>query len=251
MNTNAESPTREQIYLALKRPFPADKISWRVGATNKEKTQGIALAYIDARDVMERLDEVFGLDWQCKYSHADAKTICEIGVLIEGEWVWRSGGAGNTDVEAEKGAISDAFKRAAVLFGIGRYLYSLPSVWVPIKEHGRSYTLVKSPSLPKWATPEGWAAPTPATQSKTPTSGAIENIDADRIVELTAVKTTIVDLYEKDLIADAHDAFYDIEDTEEKIAVWEMLKGHSKARRAIKEYHDSLQQSEQLEKEAA
>lgn len=144
---------QREVLMALKRPFDPRQISWRCGATNKEKTKGIALAYIDARDVMRRLDDVFGMWWQCKYSHADNKTICEIGVVVEGEWVWRAGGAGDTDIEAEKGAISDAFKRAAVLFGIGQYLYELPNVWVEIDQYKKLKT---SPALPKWATPEGW-----------------------------------------------------------------------------------------------
>ena len=139
----------------LSRPFEVKKISWRVGATSKDKSKAIPLAYIDARDVMYRLDDVFGLDWQCKYSHAGNKTICEIGVLIDNKWVWRAGGAGDTDIEAEKGAISDAFKRAAVLFGIGRYLYDLPNTWVGIDEYKK---LKEIPFLPVWATPEGYDA---------------------------------------------------------------------------------------------
>lgn len=149
---------KTEIYEKLKRPFDPLRISWRVGATNGDKTTGIALAYIDARDVMQRLDEVFGLDWQCRYSHAENKTICELGVLLDGQWIWRAGGAGDTDVEAEKGALSDAFKRAAVLFGIGRYLYSLPNKWVPIKAQGKSYVLDGTPPLPTWATPDGFDA---------------------------------------------------------------------------------------------
>lgn len=144
--------------LALKRPFDTKKISWRVGATTKDKSKGIALAYIDARDVMQRLDEVFGLDWQCKYSHADTKTVCEIGVLIEGVWIWRAGGAGDSDIEAEKGALSDAFKRAAVLFGVGQYLYSLPNIWVELEAKGSSHVIKSPPPLPHWATPEGFDA---------------------------------------------------------------------------------------------
>jgi len=147
---------KAEIYNKLKRPFDPKAISWRVGATSGDKTTGIALAYIDARDVMARLDEVFGLEWQCRYSHAENKTICEIGAKVDGEWVWRAGGAGDTDVEAEKGAISDAFKRAAVLFGIGRYLYSLPNKWVPIKPQGKSFVLDGTPPLPVWATPAGF-----------------------------------------------------------------------------------------------
>lgn len=148
----------KEIDRALKRPFPVKQISWRVGATSKDKEnpKGIALAYIDARDVMQRLDDVFGpLGWQNRYSHAEGKTICEIGVFVNGAWIWRAGGAGDTDIEAEKGAISDAFKRAAVLFGIGRYLYNLPNVWVEIDQ----YKKIKAPPpLPAWATPEGFDA---------------------------------------------------------------------------------------------
>lgn len=142
----------------LKRPFPVKSISWRVGATSKDKSKGIALAYIDARDVMARLDDVFGMNWQCKYSHADNKTICEISVLINGTWITRANGAGDSDIEAEKGAISDAFKRAAVMFGIGRYLYQLPNEWVDLKAQGNSYVLAEMPHLPNWATPEGYDA---------------------------------------------------------------------------------------------
>lgn len=144
-----------EILDSLARPFEAKKISWRVGATSKDKTKAIALAYIDARDVMKRLDDIFGLNWQCRYSHADAKTICEISVLIDGVWITRANGAGDSDIEAEKGAISDAFKRAAVLFGVGRYLYNLPNEWVEIDEYKK---IKKAPALPSWATPEGFDA---------------------------------------------------------------------------------------------
>ena len=145
-----------EIEKKLKRPFEEKFISWRVGATNGEKTKGIALAYIDARDVMRRLDEVMGMDWQSRNHASGNKTFCEIGLKIDGEWRWRSDGAGDTDVEADKGAISDAFKRAAVPWGVGQYLYSLPNEWVDITPAGRSYKLSNTPTLPKWATPKGW-----------------------------------------------------------------------------------------------
>lgn len=148
----------------LKRPFPINAIHWRVGATNKEKTSAIALAYIDARDAMQRLDEVVGAaHWQCRYPLADnGLLICEIGISVESGWVWKANGAGDTQVEAEKGKASDAFKRAAVLWGIGRYLYALPNIWVPVEQRGRSVALPKESintlmaRLPKWASPEGY-----------------------------------------------------------------------------------------------
>jgi len=129
----------------LSAPFPADKVSWRVGSTTGDKAKGMALAYIDARDVMDRLDEVCGPEnWQCKYPHATNKTCCEIAIKFDDEWVSKSNGAGDTDVEGDKGAFSDAFKRAAVLWGVGRYLYDLGNTWVEIEQRGRSYTIKPS-----------------------------------------------------------------------------------------------------------
>lgn len=116
----------------LAAEFPKEAISWRAQTVTNDGKKALALAYIDARDVMERLDAVCGVEgWQCEYPHANGKTICSIGILIGKEWIWKADGAGDTDIEAEKGAISDAFKRAAVKWGIGRYLYSMDAVWCP------------------------------------------------------------------------------------------------------------------------
>lgn len=129
----------------LSVPFPKDSVSWRAQHFTKDGDKALALAYIDARDVMNRLDDVCGLaGWQCKYSHANGKTVCDIGIFcayegsLGGEWVWKADGAGDSDIEAEKGALSDAFKRAAVRWGIGRYLYNLEAVWVPCKAEQRN-----------------------------------------------------------------------------------------------------------------
>lgn len=133
----------------LKAPFPPERISWRVGATLKDKTKGIPFAYIDARDVMDRLDGVCGPEgWQNKYSHANGKTVCDIGIICKGEWVWKADGSGDSDVEAEKGALSDAFKRAAVRWGIGRYLYDIHANWVAIEPKGNSY-IISPKEMPK------------------------------------------------------------------------------------------------------
>ncbi len=130
------------MFEELAKPFPPELVSWRVGSTKADKTAGLALAYIDARDVMERLDAVCGPpNWQCKYSHANGKTVCDIGLKCDGEWVWKADGAGDSDVEAEKGALSDAFKRAAVRWGIGRYLYAIKSSWVELEPAGKSYKI--------------------------------------------------------------------------------------------------------------
>jgi hypothetical protein len=127
----------------LNAPFEPRKISWRVGSTTADKKRGMALAYIDARDVMERLDEVCGpAGWQCQYPHADGKkTVCSIGIKVGEEWIWKADGAGDSDVEAEKGALSDAFKRAAVRWGVGRYLYDVDTPWVELVPAGRSFAI--------------------------------------------------------------------------------------------------------------
>lgn len=133
-------------FKALAAPFDPESVSWRIGSMKKDKTAGMALAYIDARVVMDRLDDVCGpAGWQCRYSHTATKTVCDIAIKIGDEWVWKADGAGDSDIEAEKGALSDAFKRAAVRWGIGRYLYELPSPWVEVDEWKR----IKAPEYKK------------------------------------------------------------------------------------------------------
>ncbi len=141
----------------LECPLPPSRVSWRIGRKNADKTKASLLAYIDARDVMEMLDRCVGFEnWQCRYPLArDGLLICEVGLRINGEWQWRANGAGDTQVEAEKGKCSDAFKRAAVVWGIGRYLYGLPSPWVQIDQYGK---WDKDPQLPELATPKGYLA---------------------------------------------------------------------------------------------
>jgi hypothetical protein len=130
------------IFEQLAAPFDPSEVDWRVGSTTKDKAKGMALAYIDARTVMDRLDAVCGpAGWQNKYVMEGSKTVCEIGILCGETWVWKADGAGDSDVEAEKGALSDAFKRAAVRWGVGRYLYNLKSPWVALKAFGNSYAI--------------------------------------------------------------------------------------------------------------
>lgn len=127
---------------ALAAPFQPHRVSWRIGSTTKDKARGMALAYVDARDVMERLDEVCGVEgWQNRYSHTEGKTVCEIAIKVNDEWIWKADGAGDSDIEAEKGALSDAFKRAAVRWGVGRYLYDTASPWVELESKGSSHVI--------------------------------------------------------------------------------------------------------------
>jgi hypothetical protein len=123
----------QEIFDALCAPFPIECVSWRVGPTNErwrkegEALKGTPLCYIDARTVMDRLDQVCGADgWQNTYTPGVGTSIvCNLGILIAGDWVWKADGAGPSDMEADKGTLSDAFKRAAVRWGVGRYLYEV------------------------------------------------------------------------------------------------------------------------------
>lgn len=122
--------TANDILTLLSAPFAADKLSWRVGQKNKDKTKAMMLVYIDSRDVQDRLDEVCGMNWKDDYKEVQGRLVCNLQV---GNTV-RTDGAGDTDFEGEKGGLSDAFKRAAVKFGIGRYLYNAKNfpTWLDI-----------------------------------------------------------------------------------------------------------------------
>ena len=131
-----------ELFTALCEPFPIEEVAWRVGPTNEKRKgpndpfRGQPLCYVDARTVMDRLDSVCSLDgWQCHYTPGVGTSIvCNIGVRVAGDWIWRADGAGPSDMEADKGTLSDAFKRAAVRFGIGRYLYEVKAPWLELDE---------------------------------------------------------------------------------------------------------------------
>lgn len=174
---------------ALAAPFRDEQISWRVGSTSEKdgKLSGMALAYIDARDVMDRLDSVCGqAHWQDRYVETEkGRIICTLSIRIQGEWIEKSDGAGDSDVESEKGAISDALKRAAVKWGIGRYLYDLDSPWVECEKRGKS-TIMKRSERPKLDKAHANfvrnnfknAAPSDAGQRETPKSQQATGADA-------------------------------------------------------------------------
>lgn len=143
-----------EIMERLSAPFPPDEVEWRITAKTKDNTKGLVAAYIDNRAVMNRLDEVVGYNnWQSRFSGNGDGAICELSLRINSEWITKSDGAANTDIEAIKGGLSNAMKRAAAQWGIGRYLYKLPGVWVEIQPKGKSYEIAEKPKLPSWALP--------------------------------------------------------------------------------------------------
>lgn len=99
---------------------------WRVQSFSKTSETCSCVAYIDARDVMDRLDAVCGAEnWQDKYEVINGQLFCSIGVFVNEKWVWKADTGTESQTEKEKGHVSDAFKRAAVKWGVGRFLYNL------------------------------------------------------------------------------------------------------------------------------
>lgn len=125
------------IFDKLSAPFPPEAIHWRAQTLTQDGTKALALAYIDARDVMDRLDSVVGPEnWTDTYEETPkGRLLCRLSLCINDTWIMKSDGAGDTDVEGDKGAISDALKRAGVKWGIGRYLYDIGNVWAPCETY--------------------------------------------------------------------------------------------------------------------
>jgi Uncharacterized protein conserved in bacteria len=136
----------------LLAPFEDKDIEWRLQWINDEKTSGKAVPYVTNRAIQYRLDTVVGFgNWKNEYTpwHSDGKKasqICGISIYFEDrkEWVTKYDGAEDSDIEPVKGGLSDSMKRAAVQWGIGRYLYGMDTVFVNVETRGRTTYIVKS-----------------------------------------------------------------------------------------------------------
>jgi len=157
----------------LSNPFPADDIEWRVQRSGMKngKPWAMVLAYVTSRATMDRLDAVCGPENWCNVFETGPSggVLCGISIKIDGEWVTKWDGAENTDIESIKGGLSGAMKRAAVQWGIGRYLYRLEAGFANFHDGGKHRDYIKTsrdskdgamyrwdpPALPAWALPEG------------------------------------------------------------------------------------------------
>lgn len=126
----------KEIHKNLIEPI---EYKFRVQSIN-DKTATI-VSYIDSRDLQNRLDDVVGSEnWQVKYEDKKGTLFASIGIFINDNWVWKSDCGTESNVEKEKGEASDAFKRAGVMWGIGRFLYSLPIISLKsAKYNGKNY----------------------------------------------------------------------------------------------------------------
>lgn len=171
---------------ALSAEFPREAISWRAQSVTKEGNKAMALAYIDARDVMDRLDAVCGPEnWQDRYEFHGPRTVCYLSIRVGEEWITKADGAGDSDVEAEKGAISDALKRAAVKWGIGRYLYAIETPWVPCESYEKGGKLYwKRWTADPWSFVKGAPRASSAQQKQGLADIDVDLLDCNSIVEV-------------------------------------------------------------------
>lgn len=120
------------------RTLLPDEIEVRVQqVTNTAKKKAILLLYKNARIDMDLLDEQFGcLGWQREHNFKDGKNYCKVSVYDANKqmWISKEDVGIESKTEETKGEASDSFKRACVNLGIGRELYSAPSIIIDISD---------------------------------------------------------------------------------------------------------------------
>lgn len=174
----------------LAAPFSKDELDWRImsaGHKRNGEPWAIAVPYLDSRSIQQRLDEVVGPEnWQTKYTQVGRGYICDLSLRVEGEWITKQDGSEETDHEPFKGAISRALVRAAVHWGIGRYLYKMPKTFVQfvdlgtpgstrVEIEGQEYYYMLPGEAPREAASRPTPAPAPApSQQRAPS--AIPNV---------------------------------------------------------------------------
>ena len=133
---------QEENIKRLQEPFSFKDVEWKIQCATKDKARGMAVPYLNSRAIQTRLDEVIGAaNWKNAYSPwQNNSQLCGLSIYDSerGEWVTKYDGAEKTDIEPVKGGLSDSFKRAACVWGIGRYLYELGGIWVEIEQRGKS-----------------------------------------------------------------------------------------------------------------
>ncbi len=145
----------EELTRALSEPFDLREVKFKPAVVSGNRA--LALAYVDARVIQDRLDDVLGVTgWQDEYECLpDGSVVCRLHLRLGDEWITKMDVGGQSEQPDEgdrrKAAFSDALKRTAVKFGIGRYLYRLPAQWVDYDPHKKQFT--RTPTLPPSAVP--------------------------------------------------------------------------------------------------
>lgn len=156
------APDSDVAALAERLAAPFNPAEIKFKPTMVKNNRCLALAYIDARLICDRLDEVLGVaNWKDDYNVLHNGSVqCVLSCRFGSEWVSKQDVGSMSeqpdDGDRLKAAFSDALKRAAVKFGIGRYLYRLGQSWVDYDPARKM--IVAPPQLPAWALPSKRAA---------------------------------------------------------------------------------------------
>jgi hypothetical protein len=172
------------IWSALAAPLPPGVISWRQdGRTISRDGRHLArfVAYIEANTVRERLDAVVPGEWDLTLELLPPVTgldedanqgACSFKARLQILGVIREDVGTGKDY---KQAATDAFKRAAVRFGIAHELYAYEQNWVPMDGDGKYAKPLEDPAVayarrygrPRVASAESAASPVdgPAEQA--------------------------------------------------------------------------------------
>ena len=143
----------------LQAPFPAHAVAWKPAAYSKDRTRALMLAHIDARSVQDRLDAICPDAWtfEIEVIPGTEQPTVKGRLTVLGVTREDIGEAPEGSSAAYKAAASDALKRCAVQFGIGRYLYDLPKQWADWDDARRGPRQL--PELPEWARPDHERSP--------------------------------------------------------------------------------------------
>ena len=165
------------IALALASPFELPEVKFKPQAVSGNRA--LAVPFVDARVIQDRLDDVLGvMGWQDSYECLpDGAVVCRLRIRVGAEWITKEDVGGQSEQPDEgdrrKAAFSDALKRAAVKFGVGRYLYRLKPQWVDYDPQKRQ--IVRPPALPLPQSAEKKAPATlkmPKAKAEKPATGA-------------------------------------------------------------------------------
>jgi len=132
------------------RKLKADEIELKVGNVNRRGYT--LLLYKNARVDMQVLDETVGAEnWQNKFYEVVGNLYCSVGINVnfgtdkDERWIWKDDCGSESDFgDKEKGQASDARKRAGFAWGIGRELYTAPSIFIECETEsvdGRHYKI--------------------------------------------------------------------------------------------------------------
>ncbi len=160
----------KKLLADLEVPFPPDQVRWRVTNTTNDKKRGQIVPYADPRAYTDRLNALFSPQgWTREYkietmnnitrmkkgeSIVSGKVLVTCTVTISG--IGSHSGTGEEWADDDNGMTSadaQAFKRACSCFGLGRYFYDFPAIWVDLDQNRQP---ARAPMLSAWALPENW-----------------------------------------------------------------------------------------------